>query len=225
MNEGIGFGRLLQREWHIKQQGLSSVLHSLIIFLMIVAIFPLAIGTEPKLLLRLAVPMVWIAALLSLVIGADGLFKADYDNGTLVQLVASDNGLVLWVLAKLLLHWLLGAVLVAFLSLLATPLFGLPIVDALMLMVCVLIASPILLMLSGIASALTLASKNTAILVPLIALPLQLPVLIFATGALERQAMGMTYLPILALLLAGSILSTIIAPFVMAQALKLAWQS
>lgn len=225
MNESIGFGQLLWREWHIKQQGLSSVLHPLVIFLMIVAIFPLAIGTEPKLLLRLAVPMVWIAALLSLVIGTDGLFRADYDNGTLVQIVASNNALVPWVLAKLLLHWLLGAVLVALLSLLSTVFFGLPVFDALMLMVCVLIASPMLLMLSGIASALTLASKNTAILVPLIALPLQLPVLIFATGALERQAMGLAYLPILALLGAGSILSVLVAPFVMAQALKLAWQS
>ena len=75
------------------------------------------------------------------------------------------------------------------------------------------------------ASSLTLSLKNGAVLVPLISLPMQLPVLIFATGAVGQFAMGLNGYPILALLLAGSILAVIVTPFVIAFSLKLAWLS
>ena len=60
---------------------------------------------------------------------------------------------------------------------------------------------------------------------PLIALPMQLPVLIFATGAVDLFATGMNGSPILALLLAGSIFAVILTPWVIAYTLKLAWLS
>ncbi len=221
---GAPLGALFIREWQIKQQGLMQWLYPLVIFLMIMTLFPLAIGSEPALLLRLAIPMVWIGALLSLVIGVDGLFKPEYDNGTLAQLVASGSSLPVWVLVRVGLHWLFGAGCVSVLSLLSVPLFGLAMMDALVLGASILVASPILLMLSAIASGLTLATKNGAILVPLIAIPLQLPVLIFATGAVERFGMGMSSLPIFALLLAGSIIAVMVSPWVIGFALKLAWQ-
>lgn len=221
---GASFGALVRREWRLKQQGLMQWLYPLVIFLMIMTLFPLSIGSEPALLLRLAVPIVWIGALLSLVIGVDGLFKPEYDNGTLSQLVVSGTPLALWVLVRVGVHWLFGAGCVALLALLAVPLFGLSFSDALALGASVLVGSPILLALSAIASALTLSAKNGAVLVPLIAIPMQLPVLIFATGAVERFMMQMSYLPIFALLLAGSIFAVIISPYVIAMALRLAWQ-
>lgn len=225
MTEGASFGQLIVREWQIKQQGLMQWLYPLVIFLMIMTLFPLSIGAEPDLLLRLAVPIVWIGALLSLVIGIDGLFKSEFDNGVLAQLAVSGTPLALWVLVRVGVHWLFGAGCVSLLAFLAIGLFGLSVSGASVLAMSILISSPILLMLSAIASSLTLSAKNAALLVPLIAIPLQLPVLIFATGAVERFLMGMTYLPIFALLAAGSILAVMISPFVIALALKLAWQS
>lgn len=222
---GASFLALWRREWQIKQQGLMQWLYPLVIFLMIITLFPLTVGSEPALLLRLAVPMVWIAALLSLVIGVDGLFKPEYDNGTLSQLVMSGTPLALWVFVRVFVHWLFGAGAVSLLSFLAVPLFSLPLKDALVLSGSILLGSPMLLMISAIASSLSLSTKNGAVLVPLIAIPMQLPVLIFATGAVERAMMGLPYLPVFALLLAGSILAVISVPWVIAHSLKLAWQS
>lgn len=113
--------------------------------------------------------------------------------------------------------------MVAVLSVLAVPLFQLSWFDTGILMVSIVIGSPMLLMLSAVASSLTLSLKNGAVLVPLIALPMQLPVLIFATGAVDLFATGMNGLPILALLLAGSIMSVLIMPWVIAQTLRMAW--
>ncbi len=220
---GIRFGQLWRREWQVKQQGTVQWLYPLVLFLMIITLFPLAVGSEPQLLQRLAVSAVWIAALLSLVMGVDGLFKPALDNGTLAQLVVAKASIPLWVLIRLAIHWIFSSGIVAVLSLLAVPLFQLSWFEAGILMASIVAGSPMLLMLSAIASSLTLSLKNGAVLVPLIALPMQLPVLIFATGAVDLFATGLNGLPILALLLAGSIMSVLLMPWVIAQTLKMAW--
>ena len=74
---------LLQREWHIKCQGAIQWLYPLVLFLLIMTLFPLAIGAEPTILLRLATSAVWIAVLLSLVMGIEELFRPDFDNRSL----------------------------------------------------------------------------------------------------------------------------------------------
>lgn len=224
MKDGI-YWHILQREWHIKRQGMVQWLYPLVLFLLIITLFPLAIGTEPSLLLRLAGSAVWIAALLSLVIGVDELFRPDFDNGTLAQLVVANAPLPFWVLIRLGVHWLFSAGFVALLSLLAVPLFGLPWAEALILMLSIIVGSPMLLMLSAIASSLTLTLKNGAVLVPLIALPMQLPVLIFATGAVDLYATGLNGFPTLALLGAGSILAIMATPWAIAAILKMSWSN
>ena len=219
------FADFWRREWQIKQQNKVQWLYPLVLFLIIITLFPLAMGTEPNLLKQLGVPAVWIAGLLSLLMGMDMLFRPALDNGSLAQLVVARASLPLWVLVRLLVHWLTSAGMVALLSFLAMPLFGLSGQTALALAGSIVVGSPLLLCLSAIASSLTLALKNGAVLVPLIALPMQLPVLIFATGAVDQFTMGMNGLPIFALLLAGSIVAVIVTPWVIAYSLKLAWLS
>lgn len=221
----VDFSVLWQREWQIRQQNKVQWLYPLVLFLIIITLFPLAVGTEPKLLQQLGTPAVWIAGLLSLVMGMESLFRPALENGTLAQLVVSRASLPLWVLVRLIVHWLTGAGMVAILAFLAMPLFGLTGSQTLALSASIVVGSPMLLCLSAIASSLTLSLKNGAVLVPLIALPMQLPVLIFATGAVDLFATGMNGFPILALLLAGSIFALIISPFVIAFSLKLAWLS
>ena len=219
----IGFLQLWRREWQVKQQGAVQWLYPLVLFLVIITLFPLAVGSESALLQRLGVSAVWIAALLSLVMVVDGLFKPALDNGTLAQLVVAKASLPLWVLIRLVIHWIFSSGIVAALSLLAVPLFQLSWFEAWILMASIVTGSPMLLMLSAIASSLTLSLKNGAVLVPLIALPMQLPVLIFATGAVDLFASGLNGLPILALLLAGSIVSVLVMPWVIATTLKMSW--
>lgn len=206
ISKTILWRQLWRCEWQVKQQGAVQWLYPLVLFLMIMTLFPLAVGSEPALLHRLGVSAVWIAALLSLLMGVDGLFKPALDNGTLAQLIVAQAPMPLWVFTRLLIHWLFSSGLIALLSLLSVPLFRLSWIEAGVLMASILVGSPMLLMLSAIASSLTLSLKNGAVLVPLIALPMQLPVLIFATGAVDLFATGMNGLPILALLLADSIL-------------------
>lgn len=155
----ISFGQLWRREWQVKQQGAVQWLYPLVLFLVIITLFPLAVGSEPQLLQRLGVSAVWIAALLSLVMGVDGLFKPALDNGTLAQLVVAKASLPLWVLIRLIIHWVFSSGIVAVLSLLAVPLFQLSWFEAGILMASIVTGSPMLLMLSAVSSSLTLSLK------------------------------------------------------------------
>lgn len=222
-DSGGSFALLWRREWQVKQQGASAWVVPLVLFLMIITLFPLAIGAERSVLQPFGVPAVWIAGILALLFGADALFRAPLENGTLAQLIASGTSLPIWVFVRLVIHWLFSAGVVGVLSFLAVPLFGISWFLASILAVSIWVGSPMLLMLSAVASALTLSLKNGAVLVPLIALPMQLPVLIFAIGSINLFASGLDGLPILALLLAGSILSVVILPWVIAQILRLVW--
>ncbi|HAR74634.1 MAG TPA: ABC transporter permease, partial [Psychrobacter sp.] len=46
----ISFMQLWRREWQVKQQGAVQWLYPLVLFLVIITLFPLAVGSEPALL-------------------------------------------------------------------------------------------------------------------------------------------------------------------------------
>ncbi|MFD0935965.1 heme exporter protein CcmB, partial [Methylobacterium trifolii] len=94
---------------------------SLVFFLMIVALVPFALGPDLNLLARIGPAILWLAAVLSTLIGLDRLFQADEEDGSLDLMSAAPVPLELVVLAKVIAHWLTTGLPLA----LASPLFGL----------------------------------------------------------------------------------------------------
>jgi heme exporter protein A len=78
----------------------------LVFFLMIVTLVPFALGPDLNLLARIGPAILWIAAVLSTLIGLDRLFQADEEDGSLDLLRAAPVPLELLVLAKVTAHWL-----------------------------------------------------------------------------------------------------------------------
>ena len=79
---------------------------SLVFFLMIVALVPFALGPDLNLLSRIGPAILWLAAVLSTLIGLDRLFQADEEDGSLDLMSGSPAPLEGVVLAKVLAHWL-----------------------------------------------------------------------------------------------------------------------
>jgi heme exporter protein B len=213
---------ILQRELLLRLKTPSSWLYAVVFFAMVMVLFPLALGVSPVLLHQIGAAAVWIAALLAVLLGMDSLFRVDVEDGSLEQVIVARQSLALWALLKVAVHWLSGGLIMTLLSLLSMPLFGLSGPEAGLLALTLLLGTPILTLFAALAAALTVSLRSGAMYVPLIALPLQLPVLIFATGALDLLQRGETVLPILALLAAGLILVLIFIPFAIAGALRLA---
>ncbi len=211
----------LRRELLLRFNHFSSWVYTLVFFVLVLLLFPLAVGANVQFLSHIGVAAIWIAAVLAVLLGMDGLFRTDVEDGTLEQVIVARQSLALWALIKVSVHWLTGGFAIVLLSVLSMPLFGLNVREAGVLALSLLIGTPILTLIAAIAAALTVSLKSGGVLMSLIALPLQLPVLIFATGAVDVLRAGGAVLPILALLAAGLILSVIFIPFALASALRL----
>ncbi len=190
----------------------------LLFFVIIVTMFPLAIGPQPEILRTLAVPLLWIAAFLSILAGFDRLFAADLRDGWLDQVALSKLPLFAYVIAKAVAHWLVSGLPL----LLAVPIVGLllQVESAVLpsLVIALLIGTAALTLLGVIGASLASGARQAGGLMALLVLPLALPVLIFGVLASRPEA-GMLMSPHLKLLAAVLMVLLAIAPPVAAAAL------
>ena len=85
-----------------------------------------------------------------------------------------------------------------------------------------LIGTPTLSLIGGLAAALTLGARKSGALLALLALPLAVPTLIFGTGAIEAVATGEGFGVHLAILAALALMALATLPWGIAAALRLA---
>lgn len=213
---------VIQRDLKLVSRQGGEWLNPLSFFLMVITLFPLAISSTPAKLAAMAGGVVWIAALLAVLLSMDSLFRQDYDDGSLEQLLVSPAPLPLVVLAKVIAHWLQTGACLTLLSPIAALLLHLPSNAAWALFMTLLIGTPTLSLVSAIGAALTVSLKRGGVLIPLLTLPLHIPVLIFATAAVQAALNGLPMGGYLALLGAFLVLALTLSPLAVAAALRLA---
>lgn len=212
--------RLMVRELRVALRNNAEILNPMWFFLIVIILFPLAIGPEPQLLLRIASGVVWVAALLASLLAMDRLFRDDYQDGSLEQLTLLPLPLPLVVLAKVVVHWMVSGLPLLLLSPLAALLFGLSFREWSVMALTLLLSTPTLSFLGAIGAGLTVGLRRSGVLLSLLVLPLTVPLLIFATAAIEAAMMQLPvggYLAILGAFLAGS---ATLCPFATAAALR-----
>jgi heme exporter protein B len=111
----------LRRDLRLGWAGRGDMAVMLGFFLIILTLVPLAVGPDAAFLQPIAVPMIWIAAMLSSLAGFTRIFSEDVRCGWVDQVALSPLPLPLYVIAKAATHWVIGAVPM----LLATPLMAL----------------------------------------------------------------------------------------------------
>jgi heme exporter protein B len=214
---------LFLREWRIARRIGGGASTGAVFFLILVAIMPFAIGPDLNLLARIGPAILWIAALLSTLLGLDRLFQGEEEDGSLDLLVNGRLALELVVLVKCAAHWTAGALPLVVVS----PLFGLMLaLDArpLGLVAASLLAgTPALTMIGAIGAALTVSLRRGGLLMAVLVLPLTIPVLIFGVAAASAASGGSAPFVMPFLVLCALSLATIAgAPFAAAAALRLA---
>ncbi len=193
----------------------------LIFFLMVVVFLPLGIGTEKAVLSQLAPGMIWVIALLATLLSLDGLFRSDFDDGSLEQLLLSPQPLAALVLTKILAHWLVTGIPLVLL----TPLLGLmlylPVEGYFPMMLSLLIGTGSLSLIGSIGAALTVGLRKGGLILSLVVMPLYIPVLIFGASAVNEAVQGFAIGGQLAILGAMMLMALITAPFAVAGALRI----
>lgn len=215
------FRAAFQREWRLLARQKADWLNPLMFFLIVLTLFPLGVGAKPNLLAEIAPGIIWIAALLSVLLGAERLFKDDFRQGTLEQLVAAEQPLLPYVLAKLTSSWCSTALPLLVVSPLIALLLGLDIQAWQAIVLTLLLGTPLLNLLAALGAALTLSADKGGILLALLILPLYIPLLIFASAAVEQASFGLSYSGQLAVLAAMLCLALALVPLAVLKALKL----
>jgi len=202
----------------------ADVTTTLFFFVIVVSLFPLGVGPEMKTLRLIAPGVVWVAALLASMLSLQRLFAADYQDGTLEQMLLSPQSLGLIVFGKIVAHWMVSGLPLALIAPLLGLQFDLP-PDAIgVLFVALLLGTPILSLIGAIGAALTLGLRGGGVLLSLLVLPLYIPALIFGAGAVEAHIAGVSPEGHLSLLAALLIVSGLVTPWVTALALRISME-
>jgi len=113
------FSLIFQRDLKIAFRRISEWANPLLFFVAVAGMFPLALSPDRLVmspgegelygLQSLGIGVLWMAALLSSLMGLDRLFLSDVEDGSMEQLVLSPAPLLSIVYGKLAAHWLVSA--------------------------------------------------------------------------------------------------------------------
>lgn len=215
------FTLLLMREARLLFRRPAELANPLVFFAVVIALFPLAVGPESQQLRNLSPGLLWVAALLAVLLSLDGLFRSDFEDGSLEQWVVSPHPLSLLVLAKVAAHWLFSGLALVLLSPLLALMLGLPAHCVPVLLLSLLLGTPVLSLLGAVGAALTVGLKRGGLLLALLILPLYIPVLILGTGALQASLQGLPAAGQLLWMASLTALAVTLAPFAIAAGLKI----
>jgi len=174
---------LILRELRLSLRYASDTAAALLFFVIAATLFPFALGPGPEVLSAIAPGIVWVCALLAALLPLDRLFGADYEDGSLDLLLLSGTTSGGVAFAKTIAHWLTTGFP---LLLIAGPLAVMLRMPATLVPLLLLSLAPgtaLLSLLGTMAAAITLGARRSAVLMPLITLPLMIPVLIFGCAA------------------------------------------
>jgi len=216
------FFAIIHRDLLLVMRRKSEVLTALFFFVVVTSLFPLGIGADAALLRKIAPGVLWVAALLSTLLGLQRMFAADYLDGALEQLILTPQSLVLLVAGKVTAHWLVSGLPLVLLAPIIGIQFDLDASSLYVLMGSLLLGTPVLSLLGSIGAALTLGVRGGSVLMSLLILPLYIPVLIFGAGAVYANSVGLDISGHFSLLGALLILALAFVPWVSAAALKIA---
>jgi heme exporter protein B len=220
MSLARAFLALLRRDLVIAFRRRSEMVNPLLFFVLVTSLFPLGVGAQPKLLSLMAPGVVWVAALLAALLSLDTIFRSDFEDGTLEQLMLSAQPVSVLVIAKVLAHWLITGLPLLLVAPLLATLLGMPAQGIGTLVTSLLFGTPALSLIGAIGVALTVGLRKGGVILSLLVLPLYVPVLIFGAGAVGNAAMGIDAAAQMYIMAAFLILSLTLSPVATAAALR-----
>ena len=215
------FLTIVKRDLRLAWRQRSEIANALGFLLVIISLFPLALGPQAALLQQIAPGVIWIAALLCAMLSLDQIFRSDFEDGALEQMLVSPVPLALIALAKSLAHWIVASIPVLAIAPLLALMLQMEMASAVTLMMTMALGTPVISLLGAIGSALTVAHRRGGALLAMLVLPLLIPVLILSTSAVDATQTALPTASYFYLLGALLVLSLTLAPLAIAAAIKL----
>ena len=218
------FFRLVYRDINLVIKGASDTGAAILFYLLAIIMFPLSSGTDTNLLTTIAGGAIWMAALFASLLSLDRLFRSDFEDGSLEQIVLSGMSMEIIVLSKCLAHWLTNGLPIVLLSPILSLIMGLDYEYWWILAITLLIGTPSLTLIGATPAALSCAIGKGGVLTALVLLPVMLPVLIVGSGAISAEISGLGGKGHLYALSAIFPISLLVSPFLASRSLRLGWE-
>ncbi len=221
MSLSNAFFAIIRRDLILALRRRSEIANPLLFFILVITLFPLGIGAQPHLLQAIAPGIIWVSALLAAMLSLDSLFRSDFDDGSLEQILLSAHPSSLLVLAKIIAHWLVTGLPLLLVAPLLAVLLGMPSHSIGILLLTLLLGTPVLSLIGAIGVALTVGLRRGGMILSLLVLPLYVPVLIFASNAVEMAGSGLPVDAQINILISIFVMALVLAPWPTSAALKM----
>lgn len=210
-----------RRDLRLSLRRRGDVAQPILFAIMVITLFTLATSAEQKKLAELAPGIIWVAILLSSLLSLDSIYRSDFDDGSLEQMLMSPAPLSLLLAARIMVHWVSTVLPLVVLTPLFAQMLFLPTQLLAPLMVSLLIGTPLISLIGAVIAALTVGIRHSGMLLALLALPLYVPVLVFGAGSVVAASQGLAWLGAISLLGAGLVVAIVLAPVAAASAIKI----
>ncbi len=221
MSLSRAFFAVIRRDLVLALRRRSEIANPLLFFILVITLFPLGIGAQPHLLQAIAPGIIWVSALLAAMLSLDSLFRSDFDDGSLEQLLLSPHPMTVLVLAKIIAHWLVTGLPLLVVAPLLAVFLGMPSHALGVLLLTLLLGTPVLSLIGAIGVALTVGLRRGGMILSLLVLPLYVPVLIFAGNAVQMASVGLPVDAQINILISILLMALVLAPLPVAAALKM----
>lgn len=221
MSLSRAFFAVIRRDLVLALRRRSEIANPLLFFILVITLFPLGIGAQPHLLQAIAPGIIWVSALLAAMLSLDSLFRSDFDDGSLEQMLLSPHPTSVLVLAKIVAHWLVTGLPLLIVAPLLAVFLGLPNYSLGILLLTLLLGTPVLSLIGAIGVALTVGLRRGGMILSLLVLPLYVPVLIFAGNAVQMASGGLPVDAQINILISILLMALVLAPLPVAAALKM----
>jgi len=219
---GSACAAVLRRDLTLAWRRRGDIVMPVLYALIVITLFPFALGPEEPLLQRIAGGAVLVTMLLAMLLALDAMFRSDIEDGSLEQLILSPQPLALMLGMKILAHWITTALPLIVIAPLLAGMLHLPTAVMPVLVYALLLSTPLLSLLGAVLVALTAGTRRSGMLLALMLLPLCVPVVIFAAGAVAAAQQGLPWLAPIAWLGAALVMALVLAPLACATALRIA---
>jgi heme exporter protein B len=218
------FVTLFARELRVLLRNRGAVLNPMAFMFLAVMLFAVGSPLTDNSRAQSGGAILWIIVLLTNMLSLDSLFRRDYDNGVLEQVISTAAVPFIVILTRMLVQWIGTGLLITLLAPLLCLFLGLPNQAIPITMLALLLGTPALSLLGAVGAAITVGFSRGGILLGLLVLPMFLPVLIFGASAISQAVAGEGGSAPLYWLAFISMLALTIGPFATTAGLRISLQ-
>ena len=215
------FAAQFRRDWLTLMRAKDEAVNPLVFLFLAATLFAIAFGGEPQRLAGLAPAIIWVLVLLANLLSLEVLFRRDFEDGTLEQLLLLAEPPFAAVLGKVAVQWCVSGAAMTILAPAAALALNLPVAALPSLVLGLLLGTPALSLIGAVGAALTVGLRGGGVLLALLLLPLYLPVLVFGVSAVLDTMAAIGTAAQFYWLAAISVAALTLAPFAATAALRI----